>query len=107
MIRITILILIISLNTSCVTDMLGVPKSWNFGGGGRLWLARGLPRGDDDYSRGFRDGCKSHLNAIGQGFLKNLKPEYDGWKLTTNALYSAGFKDGEEHCTYLLDWSVT
>lgn len=85
-----------------------MPDSW----GWKWWqprpyLARGLPDCDDEYCLGFRDGCMSMLAIAGPGAMRGKELKYDGWKLTSNAYYAAGFIDGEEHCTYLYDWDVT
>jgi hypothetical protein len=102
-----IIFTILFFTSSCVKEMLGtMPKSWNWGAGPRIYMAKGLPDGDDDFSRGFQDGCRSMLGVVAQGMVRNIKPRYDGWKLTSNKLYAAGFLDGEEHCTYIYDWDI-
>ena len=92
---------------SCVKEMWSMPKSWNWGFRPRPYMARGLPDGDDDYSYGFRDGCKSVLSSVGEGGVRSIKSVYDGWLLTSNSFYASGFVDGEEHCTYIYDWEIT
>ncbi len=98
----TLSIIFLTLS-SCVHEAWSMPKSWDWGLRGRPYMARGLPDGDDDYTKGFRDGCKSSFGIAAQGMLRNIKPEFDGWLLTQNRVYAAGFFDGEEHCLYLLD----
>jgi hypothetical protein len=103
-----IMIIIISLSmTSCIEGALTMPKSWNWGWKPRPYMARGLPDGDDDYSKGFQAGCKSVLGMVAQGGVRMIRAEYDGWMLTSNSLYAKGFLDGEEHCTYIYDWDIT
>ena len=97
----------ISLLSSCVTEAWTMPKSWNWGNLPRPYMARGLPDDDSDYSKGFRDGCKSVLSMVAEGMVRNVKDEYDGWLLTRNRVYATGFVDGEEHCTYIYDWDIT
>ena len=92
---------------SCVKEMWTMPKSWNWGFRPRPYMARGLPDGDDDYSMGFRDGCKSVLASVAEGAVRSIKSAYDGWLLTSNSFYASGFVDGEEHCTYIYDWEIT
>lgn len=101
------LVTLLMLNSCLVSEALTMPKSWNWGWKPRPYMARGLPDGDDDYSRGFQAGCKSVFGMVAQGMVRNLKPEYDGWLLTSNSFYAAGFVDGEEHCTYIYDWDIT
>ena len=98
---------LLCFTTSCIEGAFSMPKSWNWGWKARPFMARGLPDGDDDYSRGFRDGCQSVLGVVSQGLVRNIPHRYDGWKLTSNKFYSTGFLDGEEHCTYLYDWDIT
>ena len=57
---ITITSALTTLN-SCVKEMWSMPGSWEWGLRPRPYMARGLPDGDDAYSIGFRDGCKSVL----------------------------------------------
>ena len=92
---------------SCVEGAASLPDSWDWGIRGRPFMMRGVPDGNDDYSMGFRDGCKSALSMVAQGLVRSISPEYNGWKLTSNNLYASGFVDGEEHCTYVYDWDIT
>ncbi|MBL6784674.1 MAG: hypothetical protein ISQ32_00020 [Rickettsiales bacterium] len=93
--------------SSCVTEAFSFPKSWGWGSKPRYFMMRGMPERDDDYTRGFRDGCQSSFAMVAQGAVRSLETKYDGWKMTTNRLYAAGFVDGEEHCTYVYDWDIT
>ena len=104
--KLIIIFNLLLLNSCLISEALTMPKSWGWGFKARPYMARGLPDGDDDYSLGFRDGCKSLLGVVAQGLLRNTKPQYDGWKLTSNSLYAAGFYDGEEHCAYIYDWEI-
>ena len=100
-------LLLLSQSACLISEALTLPKSWNWGFKPRPYMMRGVPDGNDDYSLGFRDGCKSALGIIGQGGVRSVSNEYNGWKLTSNRLYAAGFLDGEEHCTYFYDWDIT
>jgi hypothetical protein len=93
--------------SNCASEAFSMPDNWNWGFRPRPYLMRGVPDGNDDYSLGFRDGCKSVLNTVAEGMVRNIKPVYDGWLLTSNNLYASGFVDGEEHCTYFYDWDIT
>ena len=103
----SIFILLALFLSSCVTEVFSMPKSWNWGSKPRYFMMRGLPDSDDDYTKGFSDGCQSAFAMVAQGAVRSLDTKYDGWKMTTNRLYSAGFVDGEEHCTYVYDWDIT
>ncbi len=101
-------LLALFLLTGCIGGgALTMPKSWNWGWKPRPYMAKGLPDGDDDYTKGFADGCASVLSYVSQGGPRLITPRYDGWKLTQNDFYAAGFVDGEEHCTYIYDWDIT
>ena len=96
-----------SLNSCLVSEAFTMPESWNWQWWkARPYMARGLPDGDTDYHRGFRDGCKGSLGMVAQGPLRNTQGAYDGWKLTSSDLYATGFYDGEEHCAYIFDWDI-
>ncbi|MBT4921480.1 MAG: hypothetical protein HON23_00510 [Rickettsiales bacterium] len=105
--RSIILILLTTFCSSCVTEAFSYPKAWNWGSKPRYFMMRGMPDQDDDYTKGYADGCQSNFTMVAQGAVRSLSPQYDGWKLTTNRLYAAGFVDGEEHCTYAYDWDIT
>lgn len=104
---ITIFYCLFSLNACLVSESLSMPDSWNWPWyKPRPYMARGLPDGDTDYHRGFRDGCKGLLGVVAQGPLRGVDVPYDGWKLTSSKLYASGVYDGEEHCAYIYDWDV-
>lgn len=106
--RTTFILSLLLLLPSCfVKGTYSVPESWDWGWKPRPYLMRGVPDGDDSYTEGFRDGCSTALSVVAQGLLRSTNaPRYDGWRLTSDAFYSAGFVDGDEHCTYLYDWSI-
>jgi len=103
----SIFILLALFLSSCVTEVFSMPKSWDWGSKPRYFMMRGLPDRDDDYTKGFSDGCQSSFAMVAHGAVRSLDTKYDGWKMTTNRLYAAGFVDGEEHCTYVYDWDIT
>jgi hypothetical protein len=67
---------------------------------------RNLPKGNDSYSVGFRDGCETFLSIVGPGPMRMLQSKVDGWKMTQDKLYSRGWSDGGTHCTFYLDWDT-
>ena len=108
-IRIIIIIFSLFSLNSCflVSESLTMPDSWNWPWWkARTYMARGLPDGDTDYHRGFRDGCQTYLGMVSQGPLRNSFGKYDGWKLTSSSMYASGVYDGEEHCAYIYDWDI-
>ena len=67
---------------------------------------RNLPKGNDSYSVGFRDGCETFLGAVGAGMMRTLPTHVDGWKMTEDQLYARGWSDGGTYCTFYLDWDT-
>ena len=104
---IVIALSLLGLSSCLVQESIAMPKSWDWPWWkARPYMARGLPDGDTDYHRGFRDGCKGLWGVVAQGPLRNLTPQYDGWKMTSSSLYASGMYDGEEHCAYIYDWDI-
>ena len=74
-----------------------------------------------DWTKGFNDGCVTAMESLASGLFRVNKPRVDGWKLTgrdpknpekphpeikSGKIYSKGWFDGYEHCTYQYDWWV-
>lgn len=69
-------------------------------------FTRGLPRGNDSYSQGIRDGCETFLGIVGAGALRMLPTTLDGYRLSEDRMYARGYVDGANHCTHSLDWDT-
>jgi hypothetical protein len=65
---------------------------------------RGIPMGDDGYSRGFRAGCETNLSHVGAGTMRLLKERIDPEKLANDKMYLRGYFDGGGYCNDRLDW---
>ena len=76
---------------------------------------------DNDWTKGFNDGCVTAMEGQGAGMWRVNSPKIDGWKITgrnpknpkephpeikSGKIYSKGWFDGYEHCTYQVDWWV-
>ncbi len=106
MIRIILLITFLNFSlTSCIEGWTTLPKSWNWKSG-TIPMMRGVPDKDDDFSKGFRDGCMSVMYYMGHGLSRLTPVQFDGWKLTTSAKYASGFDWAHEYCTYMYDWDI-
>jgi hypothetical protein len=73
----------------------------------RLFLY-GVPKGDDPFSQGWRDGCDTSLAIVGTGALRLVKEKFNAdttEKMTNNPLYSNGFSTGSSYCTNFLDYN--
>jgi len=71
----------------------------------RMFL-RDLPKGNDSYSQGMRDGCQTFVGIIGAGALRLLPEKIDGYRLSSDPGYLRGFNDGGSYCTHYLDWEI-
>lgn len=69
-------------------------------------LMRGLPQGDDAFSKGFRDGCYNFMGQNGYGLLRIYDippaPEY-----VNNKLYKLGYIRGDRHCGVYVNKGIT
>lgn len=70
----------------------------------RPMLIRNLPDGDDSYSEGFRAGCNTMLGLVGTGYLRTLKINVDGHRMVEDKLYTRGWSDGANFCTFSLNY---
>ena len=76
---------------------------------------------DDDFTKGFNDGCVGAQSIITVGLPQAMHPRVDGWKMTgrdpndpskphpeikSGKNYHGAWFDGFEHCTYYYDWWV-
>jgi hypothetical protein len=64
-----------------------------------------LPQGDDDYSKGFRDGCNSAISVVGTGLQSMFYEDiyYDFDKIVDSPDYYKGKTIGFDYCTYYID----
>lgn len=70
----------------------------------RPMLIRNLPDGDDSYSEGFRAGCNTMLGIVGTGYLRSLRINVDGYRMVEDKLYTRGWSDGANFCTFSLNY---
>jgi hypothetical protein len=68
---------------------------------------RGLPAGNDSYSRGFRAGCQTHMGIVGAGSMRLIPENIDPQQLSNDSMYFRGFNDGGAYCWARLDWDGT
>lgn len=98
-------ILLLFLLCSCVVDT--IPKSWDWGARPRpITGTRGFPEANTEYGIGFKDGCVAGFDAVSRGILSDLKTSYNYNRVKKDASYEAGWTDGLEQCTYIMDWDV-
>lgn len=65
-----------------------------------------MPKGEDAYSQGVRDGCQTYMGIMGSGTLRTLDPKIDGYRMSKDPEYLRGYVDGGEYCTFALDWDT-
>lgn len=61
-------------------------------------LMRGLPKGNDSFSLGFRDGCYNFIGNSGYGMhrLYDAPPSPD---MINDNLYQTGYNHGDRYCS--------
>jgi len=69
----------------------------------RPFQMRGIPQGDDSYSRGFRDGCNISIGMIGSGLHRMDGFGYDPNRGIEDKDYYLGYRTGDFYCAYYLD----
>lgn len=94
--------------SSCSLFVEPIPESWNWGIRPRpLTGVRGFPPADSEYGRGFKDGCASGWDAAGKGLISDFNNKaYNYKRMKQGPDYQAGWWDGFEQCTYILDHDV-
>lgn len=65
-----------------------------------------MPKGNDSYSQGVRDGCQTYMGIMGAGPLRMLDTKIDGYRMTDDPDYLRGYVDGSDYCTFALDWDT-
>lgn len=67
----------------------------------------GFPPATTVYGKAFRDGCGSAWDGVTRGLTSDIAPKgIDPYKATADPDYRAGWWDGFEQCTYIVDWDV-
>ncbi|MCD6034892.1 MAG: hypothetical protein K0R63_633 [Rickettsiales bacterium] len=61
------------------------------------WM-RNLPKGDDSFSKGFRDGCYHFMGQNGQGMLR-LYDSSPNPLAVYDRLYQQGYDNGDRYCS--------
>lgn len=106
-----ILLTLVGLTTGCSKDRIWILKE-KIGNDDNVWLdpspafLRNLPRGDDSYSQGFRDGCKTTVGIVGPGFQRTAAPIIDGYRMVEDKIYTRGYLDASDQCAYHIDWDT-
>ena len=68
----------------------------------------GVPEGDDNFSKGWRDGCDTSLAIAGSGTLRLVKEKINAettYDMTHDQLYDKGFNIGSGYCANFLDYN--
>ncbi len=105
--KIAVTILMLVLLPSCAVLLDPMPKGWNWGLKPRPLVGpRNFPSADTEYGQGFKHGCEMGFDAVSKGALSDIKHGFIPQKMAGNPDYSAGYWDGFEQCTYILDWDV-
>ncbi len=87
------------LSTSCT-----MPESLGYK---RMFLY-GVPKGNDSFSQGWRDGCDTSLAIVGEGSLRLIKEKINqqtAKRMRSDELYDKGFTTGSGYCTNFLDYN--
>lgn len=64
------------------------------------------PTGNDSYSQGWINGCKTAASQQAEGFYRLVKPVFDAERLSSDAWYLRGFQDAQDFCTLSFDWET-
>ena len=68
---------------------------------------KGFPPATTVYGKAFRDGCGAAWDGVTRGLTSDITPKaVDSIMASTDPDYRAGWWDGFEQCTYIVDWDV-
>ena len=65
-----------------------------------------LPKGNDDFSRGFRDGCHNFVGQTGYGINRMFDRAPDPQFLQTDDLYWSGYTNGDRYCSVYVNKDI-
>lgn len=60
---------------------------------------RGLPQGQDSFSRGFRDGCYQFIGNAGYGMHRLFPDAAPAADMIDDKLYHTGYSHGDRYCS--------
>jgi hypothetical protein len=83
-----------------------LPSDWNQHFIKPVSGIRNFPSTKTDYGKGFKNGCSQAWATVSKGLLEEFKENLETKKLVKNLKYRAGWWDGYEQCTYILDHDV-
>lgn len=93
--------------SSCSLIYQSAPEGWPAFESRPLTGIDGFPPATTVYGKSFRDGCGSAWDAVSRGFLSDVSAKgMDSVLASSDPDYRAGWWDGFEQCTYILDWEV-
>jgi hypothetical protein len=102
-----LLIFIIFSTSSCYLIYDPMPESWNWGAKPRpMRGVRNFPSLETEYGKGFKDGCLSAWDEVATGVVGDYKAKYDFRRAQKSGDYDVGWWDGQEQCTYIVDWNI-
>ncbi len=97
----------LSLFQSCSAIYEASPEGWPAFEVRPMVGVGGFPPATTVYGRAFRDGCGSAWDAVTRGLTSDISPKaVDSIKASNDPDYRAGWWDGFEQCTYVVDWDV-
>ncbi len=67
---------------------------------------RNLPKGEDVFSKGFRDGCYNFVGQTGYGMLRMLDRPADPNISANDYLYWDGYRNGDRYCSVYVNKEI-
>lgn len=101
------LFFILASLSSCKLFFERAPEGWPAFEVRPLTGVEGFPPATTVYGKAFRDGCGAAWDGVTRGLTSDISPKaMDSVLASTDPDYRAGWWDGFEQCTYIVDWDV-
>jgi hypothetical protein len=65
-----------------------------------------LPRGNDSFSKGFRQGCYNFIGQTGYGMMRMFDAPIDPNMEATDYLYWDGYSNGDRYCSVYVNKDI-
>lgn len=105
--KILVIFVALSFFQSCKLFFEAGPEGWPAFEVRPFVGVEGFPPATTVYGKAFRDGCGSAWDGVTRGLTSDISPKaIDPYKASADPDYRAGWWDGFEQCTYIVDWDV-
>ena len=72
----------------------------------RPMFLSGLPRGDDSYSTGFREGCYNFIGQTGYGAMRMFDKPVSQDVDASDRFYWDGYRSGDRYCSVYVNRNI-